>query len=84
MTITTAVSFDETRALLLDKPQFQPFYVNKTELLERALFTGDVTAETRLLVLLREESALGLNAAHMGYHHLAQGELSGQPWLVTF
>ncbi len=84
MTITTAVSFDESRALLLDIPRFQPFYVNHTILLERALFSGDVTAETRLLVLLREESVLGLNAAHMGYHHLAQGELSGQPWLVTF
>jgi len=76
--------FDAARATLLDKPLFLPFYPTRTESLSAAMKQGKIAAETEVLVTEIGESALALDNAQMSYHHVAQGALNGEPWLVTF
>jgi hypothetical protein len=40
--------------------------------------------ETELLVFSRGGTWRGLVAREMAYHHVAQGELAGEPYLVSF
>jgi hypothetical protein len=76
--------FDINRAQLSDKDSFQPFRVKSTRPLADACAEGDVRDDTPLLVLEREGGILALLTEQMNYHHMAQGELAGEPWLVTF
>ena len=78
------MQFDAVRATLLDKPVFIPFYPTRTEALSEALKRRKITADTDVLVTEAGGSALVLDNAQMSYHHVAQGELNGEPWLVTF
>ena len=75
---------DVSRALLLDKPWFKPFYVKKTRCLDEAIAVGAVAADNYLLVLEKEAGVLAFDLLQMNYHHVAQGELAGEPWMVTF
>jgi hypothetical protein len=43
-----------------------------------------VAADTQLLLLERDGAALALRTHEMIYHHAAQGELNGRPFLATF
>ena len=44
----------------------------------------ELPAETEILVFERGGAKRGLLVRHMAYHHVAQGELAGHPYLVTF
>ena len=78
--------FDVTRAHLSDKDDFKPFYVKQSHLLalQAALASGKVNADTELLLLDHPQEALALVKGQMAYHHVAQGEIAGEPWLVSF
>ena len=77
-------TFDPNRAILSKKSRFRPFRVKRTRPLREALANGDVTSDTELLVMVRNDVALALSTMQMAYHHVAQGEIAGEPWLVTF
>ena len=79
-----APDFDADRARLSDKDMFRPFEVKTTRPLEEALATGEVAEGTPVLVMEREASVLVLLTRQMVYHHVAQGDLAGEPWLVSF
>ena len=76
--------FDASRAWLSDEDQFEPFYVEVTRLLREALASGNVREDTPILVMERDAGVLALLSRQMSYHHLAQGEMAGEPWLVSF
>lgn len=76
--------FDPDRAILNDAPWFDPFRVLTMESLSEALDEGSVTRETPLLVLERGGFHLALLTMQMTYHHVAQGTLQGEPWMVSF
>lgn len=76
--------FDPARAILNDAPWFDPFRVTTMESLAEVLEEGRVTEETPLLVLERGGRHLALSTMQMSYHHVAQGKMAGEPWLVTF
>lgn len=80
----TAEDFDEGRAWLPDEPMFDAFYPESYESLEDALDDRRVSDETPLLVLQREGTTLTLVTMQMSYHHIAQGDLAGEPWMVSF
>ena len=80
----TAADFDDGRALLSDEPMFDAFYPSELESLADAKKSGRVTDDTALLVLQRQGTALALLTMQMSYHHIAQGELEGEPWMVSF
>ena len=80
----TAEDFDESRAFLNDEPMFDAFYPEAYESLADVRRDGRVADDTGLLVLRRGETTLTLVTMQMSYHHIAQGELAGEPWMVSF
>ena len=78
------LGFEPGRAILSDVSQFDPFPVTAMEPLENALADGKVGEETAVLLLRRGDTRLALLTEQMSYHHIAQGELEGEPWMVSF
>ncbi len=76
--------FDAERAFLGSRPIFTPLKDPSFEPLEGALRRGEVEEDTPLLVFEAGEETLALVTAQMSYHHVAQGEMAGEPWMVTF
>ena len=80
----TAEDFDADRALLSDAPMFDAFYPTEYESLADARSSRRVNDDTALLVLEQNGITLALLTMQMSYHHIAQGELEGEPWMVSF
>ena len=80
----TAEDFDPDRAMLSDAPMFDAFYPTEYEPLSRARGDGRVDDDTALLVLKQGGSTLTFLTMQMSYHHIAQGDLAGEPWMVSF
>ncbi len=78
------LGFEPGRAILDDAWGFDPFPVATTEPLKDALEAGKVGEETAVLLLARGNTRLALLTEQMSYHHIAQGELEGEPWMVAF
>ncbi len=76
--------FDITRARVGAGSRFEPFRVSETKLLSDALAAGVVESDTRLLVMEQSAGWLALLTDQMAYHHVAQGDIAGQPWMVSF
>ena len=75
--------FDSNRATLRDKNIFPPLYVKATISLGEALKRGDVRKDNHLMVIERNDWMLALLTKQMIYHHVAQGEMAGEPWMVS-
>ena len=76
--------FDVNRAMLRDGSRFTPFLIEETQLLREALDQGVVDDDTPILVLERGGQRLALITREMMFHHVAQGEMAGEPWMVSF
>ena len=79
-----APGFDVNRAMLRDGSRFTPFLVEESQLLREALEEGLVDDDTPILVVERGGQRLALMTREMTFHHVAQGELAGEPWMVSF
>ncbi len=64
--------------------RFEPFVVSNTELMQDAMSAGKVQDDTRLLVLDHPAGTLAFLTDQMTYHHVAQGDINGEPWMVSF
>jgi hypothetical protein len=76
--------FDRSRAWIVDSTIFVPFRPTATTLLRDALASGRVENETNLLVFEERGVRLALVTSQMAYHHVAQGAIAGEPWMVAF
>jgi len=76
--------FDVERAYLGRAPLFTPLRDPEWVPLRRARTAGAVSDDTPMLVFEAGGETLSLVTAHMSYHHVAQGEMAGEPWMVTF
>jgi len=83
-TTRAAQAFDTSRVLLMDTTRFRPFNVSDTRALREALDDGAVHEDTPLLVLEHAGGTLALLVEQMAYHHVAQGDIAGEPWMVSF
>ena len=81
---SAGTEFDLSRAFVADRTIFEPFYVTEARPLREVVDEGVIHDGTRLLILEREGERLALLTEQMAYHHVAQGELKGEPWLVSF
>lgn len=77
-------AFDRNRLIFQDTTVYHPFVVESSLPLADALAAGDVNTDTRLLVMLHPAGMLAFLMDQMAYHHVAQGEITGEPWLVSF
>ena len=76
--------FDKRHALLLRRDIFAPYRVTSTSLLRDAVFRGDLPEGEPVMVVERGAATLVLLTRQLHYHHVAQGELAGEPWMVSF
>jgi hypothetical protein len=76
--------FDETRAQLSKKDKFQRFNVKKGESLKTAVREKKISEEAQILIVEWNNERLAFAIHQIAYHHVAQGELKGQPYLVNF
>ena len=79
-----ADGFDPERALFFAEPNFVPLRDPEWKPLEQAMDDGDVEQDTPLLLFEAGGRTLTLVSSQMSYHHVAQGEMAGEPWMVTF
>ncbi|MBC8100403.1 MAG: DUF3179 domain-containing protein [Armatimonadetes bacterium] len=77
-------AFDLQRAIINERSYFDPFYNATSQPLKQALAAGSVTWDTRLLIADLGDQPLILVTHQMVYHHIAQGETNGIPWLASF
>jgi hypothetical protein len=77
-------AFDVRRALLVYGDIFAPFHVTATRPLQDALHSGDVQEDAPVLVAERDVATMVLLRRQLTYHHVAQGEAGGEPWMVSF
>ncbi len=76
--------FDVSRAYLPDSTRFYPFYVTRTQPLSEAIREKLVHDGTPLLILDHPAGRLALATEQLSFHHIAQGDIDGEPWMVSF
>jgi hypothetical protein len=81
-------AFDARRALLVRGDIFAPFRVKTTRPLSDALAGGSLPqrvlrADEPVVVAEWFAAPVVLLKRHMAFHHVAQGEIAGEPWLVS-
>jgi hypothetical protein len=79
-----AEGFDPERALFFAESNFDPLRDPEWSPLRDVRRAGDVTDDQPVLVFESGGETLVLVSAQMSYHHVAQGEMAGEPWMVTF
>jgi len=60
---------------------FRPFLVPAKG---QSVAKANLSLHEELIVIKRNNEHRALLAREMAYHHVAQGELAGEPYLVTF
>ncbi len=74
---------DRSKLLIRKKGfRFQPFRPKSRH--EIPLRSVDLPPEAELLAFERCNERRVVWVPHAGYHHVIQGELAGEPYLVTF
>ena len=76
--------FSADRAMLLDSTVYVRFDVRAFRSLSDALAEGLVQPQTRVLIMEHPKGRLALVTDQMAYHHTAQGDMDGEPWMVSF
>ena len=76
--------FDIARARVGAGSRFEPFRVTETEPLQDAMSANKLQRDTRVLVMDHPAGLLAFITDQMVYHHVAQGETNGEPWMVSF
>ena len=79
-------AYDTGRAYIVDETIFVPFRPTEDDLqpLRAVLEDGALQPDTWLVIMERDAGRLAFVMDQMAYHHVAQGELKGEPWMVSF
>lgn len=79
-----AEGFETARALFWAEPNFVPLRDPEWMPLSAARRARRVSDDTPVLLFEAGGQTLVLVSSQMSYHHVAQGEMAGEPWMVTF
>jgi len=63
---------------------FEPFRVKATRPLRETLAEGHVREDAPVVLMESDAGTLALLTYQMTYHHVAQGDMAGRPWMVSF
>ena len=80
----TKEGFDTDRVLLWEKRNFDPLVDPEWQSMRAVRRSGGIDDDTPVLVFEAGGQILVLVSSQMSYHHVAQGERNGEPWMVTF
>ncbi len=75
------MEFDAQRASFAKPDQFPRFRVPARG---EALRSAGLEADDALIIVERRGDRRALRLREMAFHHLAQGELAGEPYIVSF
>ena len=64
--------------------RFEPFRVSESEPLRDAMSAGKLQGDTHVLVMDYPAGQLASLTDQTAYHHVAQGEIDGEPCMVSF
>lgn len=76
--------FDLDRAWIAEPGMIDPFLVDQVKPLAAALDAREIEKSTWLLVVQHPAGRLALVTDQLSYHHVAQGSIRGEPWMVSF
>ena len=76
--------FDTDVALLWTQPNFIPLRNPEWQSLRAARRAGEVSDETTVVTFDVQGKTLALVSGQMAYHHVAQGSVATEPWMVSF
>ena len=76
--------FDTDRAIFWARPNFTPLRDPEWQSLREVRRAGDLGDETVVVTFDVRGKTLVLVSSQMSYHHVAQGSMNGEPWMVTF
>lgn len=79
-----AEGFDTERALFWAEPNFVPLRDPEWRPLRTVRRAREVADDTPVIVFEAGGQTLALVSSQMSYHHVAQGDMAGEPWMVTF
>jgi len=78
-------AFNFERAIQINPSPFKAFDAgDEHESLADLIKSGDVHPDQPLIIVERPKGVIALDRQEMTYHHVAQGDLHGEPWLVAF
>jgi hypothetical protein len=75
------MDFDASRAMLHEPDDFPRFRVPDRG---SPLASAGLSRKEALIIVERGGARRALSLRQMAYHHLAQGELAGEPYAVSF
>lgn len=75
------MTIDRRKATINDKWNFTPFQVPAETTLLRDM---NLPSDYELIVVERKDVYRAFSMRELAYHHLAQGELAGEPFLISF
>ena len=76
------ITLTDGRSRVIDRGwEFEPFRVTAEGI---ALAQAGLANDEELIVFERGGEQRALSVREMAYHHAAQGELAGEPYLVSF
>lgn len=75
------MNINRNNSYISDKWQFKPFQVSQTGEPLKAL---NLPNDYELLVAERNGEHRAFSVREMAYHHIAQGTLGGEPFMVVF
>ncbi len=76
--------FETDRAMFFAEPNFTPLRDPEFRSLRNVMLAGDVEDDTPVVVFEAGGQTLVFVTEQMAYHHVAQGNMRGEPWMVTF
>ena len=82
--MTHSTDFDPSRLIFKEKPMFAPFRVKKTVSYQQAYQDGLIDPDQEIMVMPHPLRTIALTKIQMGYHHVAQGDINGEAWMVSF
>lgn len=80
----SVMDFHLERAYLKGPDWFARFAVPADGALQTPLAEANLDPDTELLLFERGGETRALLVRQMAYHHVAQGQLRGEPYVVTF
>jgi hypothetical protein len=84
MTLAAPRPFDLNRAVLQEKAFYPPAHITALHPLATLVNAGDLKPETALLLMEPGQAPVAFITPQLVYHHVAQGEVGGEPWLAAF
>ena len=77
-------AFDSTRVWISENSPYETYHVTDTRPLREAMDDGTIDKRTYMVVMERPEITLAMVMQQVAWHHAVQGEVNGEPWMVSF